>query len=340
MSNYILIPRLKGGYKEHKLGIRERITLSYLIYRNTYRAASIAYLAKVSGSKRDNIAAHLRTLQHHGYAEKNDKGQWVALENDHYFEKRCPQKRPNKFYGKYSFWRLSLPIEKPNVLAWVILQLLQHTNLFNKRQSTYGIASLLGASQTGVHYAIEFLCGKKIKPTVVNGKVKRRRCISQHPLAVKTQLETGGFILKLIDKPAPRVITPAPRVITSCPESVCNLPRECLEPAPRVIASYKSSSNTRDNLKLSSSTDGITGAAAPDPARTSLPIVETKPDTRVKEDDEANRLLQVELSKLDPNYTKKKLDETLEKAKRLEEQARRSEEFIARLRAKEQAEKL
>jgi len=147
------MPKVKNA----DIKLRERVTLAWLIYKNRFAGATVSWLSDKSYCDRKTIRAHLKTLAAKNYAVETDAG-WVAIDNPRYVHKdECGGKPLGK---SICYFRVNLLPNRPikNWTRQCIYMLVFYSKSFtSKRQTTTGIAKMLGVSRASVISAIDYL---------------------------------------------------------------------------------------------------------------------------------------------------------------------------------------
>ena len=160
-TTFLAMPKLRNA----DIKLRERVTLAWLIYRGRFAGASVSWLSTKTYSDRKTIRAHLKKLAAKEYAVKTDEG-WVAIDNPRFVHKDdCAGK---KWFETICYFRVNLPPDRP-IKNWtrqcLFMLVLYSKSFVGRRQTTTGIAKMLGVSRGSVIAAIDYL-------TKVNDKGK------------------------------------------------------------------------------------------------------------------------------------------------------------------------
>ena len=137
--------------------LRERVTLAWLIYRGRFAGASVSWLSKKTYFDRKTVRKHLKKLAAKHYAVETDHG-WVAIDNERFVHKEdCAGK---KWFEGICYFRVNLPPDRPikNWTRQCLFMLVLYSKSFtSRRQTTTGIAKMLGVSRASVISAIDYL---------------------------------------------------------------------------------------------------------------------------------------------------------------------------------------
>ena len=137
--------------------LRERVTLAWLIYRGRFAGASVSWLSRKTYFDRKTVRKHLKNLAAKEYAVETDHG-WAAIDNERYVHKDdCAGKR---WFEGVCYFRVNLPPDRPikNWTRQCLYMLVLYSKSFtSRRQTTTGIAKMLGVSRASVIAAIDYL---------------------------------------------------------------------------------------------------------------------------------------------------------------------------------------
>jgi len=109
------------------------------------------------------VRKHLTTLAARNYAVETDEG-WVAIDNERYVHKE--DRTSKRWFEGICYFRVNLPPDRPikNWTMQCLFMLVIYSKSFvSRRQTTTGIAKMLGVSRAGVIAAIDYL-------TTINAK--------------------------------------------------------------------------------------------------------------------------------------------------------------------------
>ncbi|MGA2259793.1 MAG: hypothetical protein ABSG53_34380 [Thermoguttaceae bacterium] len=142
--------------------LRQRVTLAWLIYRGRFAGASVSWLSKKTFFDRKTVRKHLEKLAAKKYVVETDNG-WVAIDNERYTHK--DDRTGKKWFEGICYFRVNLP-DRP-IKNWTnhcLFMLVHYSKGFtSRRQTTTGIARMLGVSRASVIAAIDYL-------TTINAK--------------------------------------------------------------------------------------------------------------------------------------------------------------------------
>ena len=169
-TTFLAMPKLRRA----DITLRQRVTLAWLIYRGRFAGASVSWLSKKTYFDRKTIRQHLKKLAAKKYAVETEDG-WVAIDNERYAhkddraEKQCCASttivRRTKWFEGICYFRVNLP-DRP-IKNWTnhcLFMLVHYSKSFtSRRQTTTGIARMLGVSRASVIAAIDYL-------TTINAK--------------------------------------------------------------------------------------------------------------------------------------------------------------------------
>ena len=157
-TTFLAMPKLRRA----NITLRERVTLAWLIYRGRFAGASVSWLSKKTFFDRKTVRKHLNKLAAKKYAVETEDG-WVAIDNERYTHKDdCVGK---KWFEGICYFRVNLP-NRPikNWTTQCLFMLVHYSKSFtSRRQTTTGIARMLGVSRASVIAAIGYL-------TTINAK--------------------------------------------------------------------------------------------------------------------------------------------------------------------------
>src|SRR5271157_5519649 len=157
-TTFLSMPKIKNA----DITLRERVTLAWLIYRNRFAGATVSWLSDKSYFDRKTVREHLKTLAAANYAVETDKG-WVAIDNGRYAHK--DDWAGKKWFEGICYFRVNLP-SRP-IKNWtrqcIFMLVLYSKSFVSHRQTTTGIARMLGVSRASVVAAIDYLTKINVK---------------------------------------------------------------------------------------------------------------------------------------------------------------------------------
>ena len=151
-TTFLAMPKLKRA----DITLRERVTLAWLIYRGRFSGASVSWLSRKTSFDRKTVRKHLRSWPQEQYAVETDHG-WVAIDNERYVHKE--DRAGKQWFEGICYFRVNLP-DRPikNWTRQCLYMLVHYSKSFtSRRQTTTGIAKMLGVSRGSVISAIDYL---------------------------------------------------------------------------------------------------------------------------------------------------------------------------------------
>jgi hypothetical protein len=152
-TTFLAMPKLRRA----DITLRERVTLAWLIYRGRFAGASVSWLSRKSSFDRKTVRTHLKKLAAKQYAVETDHG-WVAIDNEQYVHK--DDRAGKRWVEGICYFRVNLPPDRPikNWTRQCLYMLVRYSKSFvSRRQTTTGIAKMLGVSRGSVISAIDYL---------------------------------------------------------------------------------------------------------------------------------------------------------------------------------------